>query len=201
MNDATPQVWVGADPGGKNAFGLALIVGNQSPRTWCVSSVDEAVESLASYGIRHIDGIGVDAPLWWSTAQSGARRVDAVLRKRYGLSGGNVQAPNSLRGAVLVQGVLLVDRVRKTFSTVNVTETHPKALLSATNVTWSAFCNQYGIECGDVSEHERDAVISAVAAREGFCGRWKNDLSLVRDPSESNPKSHWFAPVNYFWPE
>jgi hypothetical protein len=50
-------------------------------------------------------------------------------------------------------------------------------------------------------EHKRDAVISAVAAREGFEGRWIKDLSLNRYPSEQDPSQYWLAPIHYFWPQ
>ena len=49
--------------------------------------------------------------------------------------------------------------------------------------------------------HERDAVIAAVAAREGFEKRWCNDLSLNRCTTEQDPSHYWLAPVQYFWPE
>jgi hypothetical protein len=50
-------------------------------------------------------------------------------------------------------------------------------------------------------EHERDAILSAVAAREGFEGRWSNDLALNRLQSEQDPRSYRLAPIHYFWPE
>ena len=50
------------------------------------------------------------------------------------------------------------------------------------------------------SEHERDALISAVAARKGFEGGWTRDLIERRYPSEQDPSESWLGPVNYFWP-
>jgi hypothetical protein len=92
-----------------------------------------------------------------------------------------------------------------------VTETHPKALLKALRLTMGAFSKKYGIEytsTKDDKEHDRrDAVISAVAAREGFLGRWPNDLStsyVMEEPQpewEQDPNSYWLRPVHYFWPE
>jgi hypothetical protein len=50
-----------------------------------------------------------------------------------------------------------------------------------------------------LDEHQRDALISAVAAREGDSGRWR-DLSADRDPEELDPKRLWFGQVAYWWP-
>jgi hypothetical protein len=49
-------------------------------------------------------------------------------------------------------------------------------------------------------EHERDAFLAAVAAREGFQGRWTNDLARTRAASEQDPSTYWLAPIYYFWP-
>jgi hypothetical protein len=50
------------------------------------------------------------------------------------------------------------------------------------------------------SEHERDAILASVAARNGVTGAWMRDLSLQRDQHELDPKRMWFGEVNYFWP-
>jgi hypothetical protein len=51
------------------------------------------------------------------------------------------------------------------------------------------------------SEHECDAVLAAVAARNGVSRIWRHDLSLQRSESELDPKQMWFGEVNYFWPD
>jgi hypothetical protein len=48
-------------------------------------------------------------------------------------------------------------------------------------------------------EHRRDALLSAVAAREGSCERWR-DLTADRSPEELDPTRMWFGPVAYWWP-
>jgi len=50
------------------------------------------------------------------------------------------------------------------------------------------------------SEHERDAVAGAIAAREGVLGRWMRNLADDRWPEEQDPSSFWLSPMNYFWP-
>jgi predicted nuclease with RNAse H fold len=148
-------------------------------------------------------GLGVDAPLWWSSGPSGGRKADQWLRRTYGLSGGEVQAANSLRGAALVQGVLFVARMREHRPGVRATEAHPKALLKALRLeTWDSIAETLSVLAPEpTTEHERDAVVAAIAARKGFEGRWTHDLSRDRNPSEQDPDAYWLAPVRHYWPE
>jgi hypothetical protein len=164
--------------------------------------VDDALGVLDDIDV-HPVGVGIDAPMWWSSGPSSDRLADQWLRKRYKLSGGRVQTANSLRGAALVQGALFLERVRQRFPQVLATEVHPKVLLIALGGGWGAFCRRFGLRSTDgvVNEHERDAVIAAVAAREGFERRWTKDLSAERTKSEQDPSTYWLAPVQYFWPE
>lgn len=197
------KTWIGADPGGKGNFGIAVLNEDGSTRTFCAGCADEAVEQVCQSLDSAPAGVGVDAPLWWSSGASGDRAVDQWLRKKYRLSGGNVQASNSLRGAALVQGAMFAHRIRQRFPGVGITETHPKALLAAIKMTWSAFAERFAVTAVAVEdrEHERDAIISGVAAREGFEGRWQHDLALERHQSELDPATYWLAPIRYFWPE
>ena len=55
-------VWVGADPGGKDAFGAAVADGSGNTRCKTVSSVDEAVKWIEAAGTPL--GVGIDAPMW-----------------------------------------------------------------------------------------------------------------------------------------
>ena len=197
-------IWLGADPGGRGAFGAAVVQG-ASVTTALVSCVDEAVAFF-----RHVVGsavpaaAGIDAPLWWSSRPSGARKVDVLLRRRYGLSGGAVQGPNSLRGAAVVQAPILVARLREWQPAIAITEAHPKAVLVGVfGGTFSRFADALGLSGEAATEHERDAVVGAVAAREGHSatGSWRHDLSVDRYPEEQDPKTYWLAPVSYCWPE
>jgi predicted nuclease with RNAse H fold len=198
------QVWIGADPGGKGHFGLAILESNGSTSTYCVDCTDEAIQIVVKRVNSTPSGIGVDAPLWWSSGRSGDRQADQWLRTKYSLAGGQVQAANSLRGAALVQGAMFVQRMRERFPGVGVTETHPKAVSKALEMeSGNALIAHYSVraEIRDHQEHERDAIISAIAAREGFEGRWLNDLGRIRYPSEQDPSTFWLAPIHYFWPE
>ena len=186
--DKMRRFWVGADPGGKGRFGLAFldIYGHVCCAT--VSSVDEAVQTITAVG--EPLGLGIDAPMWWSAGEGGGRRADARLRERYGISGGTVQSGNSLRGAALIGGALLASRIREPFPALRITESHPKALLLALRLDGVQFAARYGIQTNWGNEHERDAAIAAVCAREGFEGRWPTDLAKQRDRSEQNPHAY-----------
>ena len=115
-----------------------------------------------------------------------------------------MQTANSLRGAALVQGSMFVQRLREKYSAVPITESHPKVILAALGLSrWEQFQERFSVSAAITAqqEHERDAIIAAVSAREGFEGRWKNDISVDRHPSEQNPAMYWLAPVHYFWPD
>lgn len=197
--DKRSRFWVGADPGGKAAFGLAFVDVSGAVRCETVSSVDEAVKAVTAEG--EPLGLGIDAPMWWSAGEGGGRRADARLRERYGIASGTVQSGNSLRGAALIGGALLASRLREAFPGLRITESHPKALLLALRLDEAQFTARYRIQTNWGNEHERDAAIAAVCAREGFEGRWSTDLANHRDRSEQNPRAYWLAPMAYFWPE
>lgn len=198
------KVWIGADPGGEGNFGLAILQSDGTAYTRRVNCADDAVEVVRSKVYQEPGGVGVDAPLWWSSAKSSDRKADQWLRSTYGFSGGQVQTANSLRGAALVQGAMFVYRIRELFPAVGVTESHPKALLKALKLKdEAAFLDHYGVRTdrSESNEHERDAIVAAVSAREGFEQRWTRDLSIERGSREQNPSTYWLAPVHYFWPD
>ena len=95
---------------------------------------------------------------------------------------------------------MLAQRVREAFPGVSITESHPKALLHALDLGGVSFAKQFGISAAWQNEHERDATVAAVCAREGFEGRW-TDLAKERRNLEQDPQDYWLAPASYFWPE
>jgi predicted nuclease with RNAse H fold len=197
------KIWIGIDPGGVGNFGLAILKADGSCHACSVDYVDAAIDTIRKQVRFMPAGIGVDAPLWWCSGSAGLRKADQWIRDKYGLPNRNVQAVNSLWGSVLAQGMMFVVRIREVFPDVSVTETHPKAVLKAlSRKTWENYFEAMPTDAALDSkpDHLRDAVISAVAAREGFEGRWKKDLIDDRYPSEQNPSNHWLAPVHYFWP-
>ena len=109
---------------------------------------------------------------------------------------------NSLQGSALVGGALLASRLREAFPGLRITESHPQALLLALNLAGVEFASCFGIQdASGNDEHQRDAAVAAVCAREGFLGRWPVDLADDRYGREQDPKSYWLAPMSYFWHE
>ncbi len=199
---ATRKFWVGADPGGIDKFGLAFLDSTgKMPACCTVSSVDEAVKRIKMVCRGTPLGLGIDAPMWWSSCAGAGRKSDRRIRDKYGIKPGTVQSANSLRGAALVGGAMLAFRIREEFPDTRITETHPKALLKALKLDATGFAERYNISSDWNNEHERDALIGAVCAREGFEEHWTFDLACCRDDSEQNPFSYWLAPMHYFWPE
>ncbi len=150
-------------------------------------------------------GVGIDCPLWWSSGQGGGRKADQWIRKEGRISSGTVQSANSLQGAVLVQGMMLAMMLRERYPGVPITEAHPKALLHFLGLNqskWDEVRKHFNPLEGDApsSEHERDALLAAVAIRQGMTGVWSRDLSVDRCASELDPKRIWFGEVSYFWP-
>jgi predicted nuclease with RNAse H fold len=204
MKEWWPKMtWFGADPGGADNFGVAVFREDGTYVTKCVSCADEALNWICKFG--RPNGAGIDCPLWWSSGQGGGRKADQWIRD-HGIPPGTVQSANSLQGAALVQGVMFAVRLRERYQGVLITEAHPKALLRFLGLSsnlnkWGEIQECFKLKCSaPSSEHERDAVLAAVAAREGMTGVWSRDLSVNRWESELDPKRMWFGEVSYFWP-
>ncbi len=210
------MVWFGADPGGANAFGVALLRADGSFESAVVSCADDAMKWLDGKAVT-ILAAGIDAPLWWSSGKGGERKSDRFIRDilhRAGAKdiGGTVQSANSLRGAVLIQGALLAMALRRQWPRLPITEAHPKALLKAwpglstSDRPWEKIAKRFQLEGpepdGDERKDKRDALLAAVAAREGPLGRWRQDLALCeRLDGEQDPAVVPWGPVHYWWPE
>lgn len=208
------MAWFGADPGGANGFGVALLRADGSFETGVVSCADDAMVWLCDR-VETILAAAIDAPLWWSSGKSGERTADIFVREclhKAGAKdiGGTVQSANSLRGAVLIQGVLLATALRQRWRELPITEAHPKALLKAIwpqapkgASLWEEIAKCYGLTGAPLEserEHERDALLAAVAAREGYQRKWTRDLARERSKSEQDPASMAWGPVSYWWP-
>jgi predicted nuclease with RNAse H fold len=185
------MTWVGADPGGTNNFGVAVLREDGTYNTQCVSCAEEAIIWMNEFGCPN--GVGIDCPLWWSSGRGGGRKADQWLRDQ-GIPPRTVQSANSLRGAVLMQGIMFAVRLREHHQGVPITEAHPKALLRFLGLSrgpdkWAEVQKAFHLEGNVPSDHERDAVLAAVAAREGMSGAWSRDLSVDRYESvEADPK-------------
>ena len=179
-------VWIGADPGGKDNFGIAELSTDGVARTTCVSSAHEAANWIEGTPL----GAGIDSPMWWSSAKKGDRRADVCLRRRYGnASPGKVLAINSLYGAVLAQGAMFAVELRRRFSELPITEAHPGLFLRARCLSFDQLKRHYGIHADPrITNHERDAVIAALAAREGFTGNMAARPRAQSAPGGTRPR-------------
>ena len=92
---------------------------------------------------------------------------------------------------------MLVSRLRESFPDLKTTESHPKALLKA---GFESVLENLGRNWNN--DHERDALISAICAKQGFENRWATDLAEDRWCEEEDPLSPCFrlGPVHYYWP-
>ncbi len=198
-----PPVWIGADPGGTGNFGVAELFADGTTRTDRVSSAHEAAKWIEGTP----RGAGIDAPMWLSSARRGDRKADRWLRCKYGnTSPGKVLAINSLYGAVLAQGAMFAVELRRRFPELPITEAHPGLFLRARfpsvdeRQRFDELKRHFGIQtASEISDHERDAVIAALAAREGFTKNWPCDLASKRRPEEQDPATYWLAPMHYWW--
>ena len=110
---------------------------------------------------------------------------------------------------------MLAHCIRQKFPGTPITETHPKAVLHAHEFDIDlgpgpkpdfdagarCFARQNNVFASWKDDHQRDATVGAICAREGFKKNWTTDLAKKRYPSEQDPCSYWLNPINYFWPE
>ena len=98
--------------------------------------------------------------------------------------------------------------IRRCWPEVRITETHPKMLYYACancasrwetdrEVMLQWLSAKLDCRCDAATDHEFDALMSAWAAREGFCGAWRDLRKLSTNDSILEPA----GPVHYWWPE
>jgi hypothetical protein len=202
---------IGLDPGGTGNFGWCVVKDAPKLPRWTFASdlADEDKVAVFASGLAddseaavsaarasippngQILAAGIDAPLFWS--RTGRRNADVVVRAAIREAGaryasGTVQNVNSLRGACLVQGMLAALKLRELYPKLPITEAHPKALLALLPELKSITAP---------SEHQRDALFSAVAAWATVHeqSNWK-DL-LLAESSHYTPVTQ---PLHYFMP-
>ena len=192
--------FIGFDPGGEKAFGWAVLQAQGSVtelvKTGTSSNAQAAFDAAKAYATLEPTAVAIDAPLFW--VATGDRKADAFVRKMVCSKGGNsgtVSHVNSLRGACLVQGILIANLAIASWQNAIVTEAHPKALLWVSTAA-RKFAELMSKQTSN--EHERDAAIAAYTAY-AFAKKqagWHDISSL-----ESNPFSPIGAPVAYWFPK
>lgn len=196
--DTAMHFLLGLDPGGIGNFGWCVVTNSTAlPAVPFASGLASSATLAISAALatlppgKVLDAVGIDAPLFWS--RSGSRLADKMVRAAIRSAGasnaaGIVQDVNSLRGACLVQGMLAGLVLRERFPEILITEAHPKALRWLLPEVLSITSN---------SEHERDAMLAAIAAwaaihqPEGW-----SDL-LIQEPDFYSPITH---PLTYIMP-
>ncbi len=190
----------GFDPGGQGAFGWAVLSldGGVLSRlgSGTCSSAPEALAALQAMCDVQPAAFATDAPLFW--AHAGDRVADQVVRRMVcasGGSGGTVGHVNSLRGACLVQGLLVSHMATELWPDAQISEAHPKALLK---VSSDARVFAQKVKSQVETEHELDAALAAYTAH-ALVSRLKGWRNL-RDGEDSTttfcplrkPVSYWF---------
>ena len=194
---------LGFDPGGKGRFGWCVAKDAASLPIAVVDTdlADDAASAIEQVRARIPNGervlaAGIDAPLFWP--RSGSREVDQIVRDAIAKRGaqssaGTVQHVNSLRGACLVQGILVAVLLQEQFPGVSITEAHPKALLHLIDAK-----SQLKWRDQDLSDHERDAGFGALTAWALVHrpAEWKDLL-----PQEDSYFSPLVEPLAYWMPK
>jgi Protein of unknown function (DUF429) len=184
LGSSRVKLLLGFDPGGEDGFGWCVAeLQPELPLTIRAAGVSSgagaAIEAAHAHvnGADEIAGVGIDAPMFWQPM--GDREVDKVvrtqLRERGARSpGGTVQSPNSLRGACVVQGMMLGLLYRRRIASVPITESHPKAMLwllgHATRqvpvggITLRALTSEFVVSDRVVdADHARDAALATLS--------------------------------------
>ena len=218
---------LGFDPGGRNQFGWSVCTTDGEGLSkvkrgqGCADNAQEAFEAVqgrieelrseegASLGVL---AAGIDSPLLWG--QKGNRKLDEDIRKAlkkaqkrqrfWPKKRARVLAVNSLWGAVLVQGVLLGKCLHDKYGPdLQITETHPKALLQLLKGEADGKILDSLID-GIKNEHVRDATVSAFAAwkkqKKADGDGWKDLYKLhcdLGDPPLDVPSTYWM-PIKLF---
>jgi len=206
------NLYLGYDPGGGGAHGVAIIDDNHA----ACETVATANEALRWFRARcdkqPPSALGVDTLTLWSTGPAGWRPADRALRAAYPKVVNSIASPNSLYGAMPVSGAAVTLALRGIFPDLKITETHPKVLyFCLTQATYDfdgarsemvrRLAGWIGLSCDVGSEHSWDALVSAYAAREWHGGKWAHDLHQLpaRDGHEQLVPAHG-SDAHYAWP-
>ena len=124
---------VGYDPGGNGNHGFARATVRDGDivcvTTKTLQTAKDVVRSILE--IESLLGLGIDTLTCWSAGRSGWRPADRWLRQQFLAVKPAIVAPNSLFGAMSVNGMAVQVTVRQALPDIFVTETHPKVLYYA----------------------------------------------------------------------
>ncbi len=205
---------VGYDPGGNGKHGLAQATVRDGSLINVTTETLRTVEEVVA-SILRIDtplGLGIDTLTCWGTGRSGLRPADRWLQQRYRAVQGSVVSPNSLYGAMSVNGMGLLIAVRRAFPDIYITETHPKVLWYALRKQRYAYTDAdasvmneclgslLAVGVAPRNEHEWDSAISILAVVRGLHGLWQRDLHALPICSDERLVEPC-GRTAYVWPE
>lgn len=211
-------VLLGFDPGGLKAFGWCIVDdAEELPLRVLDGGVAKDARDASEAVVKHlarpsdVRAAGVDSPLFWTASD---RQADQILRREVAecgarSPGGTVQAVNSLRGACVVQGVLLGQLLRDLWPGLPISESHPKAYLwlagfadrsrHPRSIELATLTSLFSLGPGTGSgDHVRDSAIAALSAWAMIHKppEWR-DLFL----QEEKPYMPIDQPLGYWMPE
>lgn len=203
---------VGYDPGGNDNHGVAsLAVENGRPIELSFTTVHNAKASLDWFTIGEMPiGAGIDTLTVLSTGDSGWRPADVWLRGNYPQVKNSVLSPNSLQGAMSLNGLVMMYSLRSLSESILISETHPKVLYyHLTGIQHNYRINRelmneqlsqwLGLSINTGTDHEWDAALSCFAVYEGISRRWTNNLHQL--PSIADEELvHLGGPSHFYWP-
>jgi len=122
-------IFLGYDPGGHKRHGVAYIDDNNTSVCATVESAEASVLWFMERcpGFEHVV-MGVGTLTLWSTCAESWRPADRQLRESYPQLAQLVQSPNNLRGAMIINGALVMRILSENVTSLRITETHPRLL-------------------------------------------------------------------------
>lgn len=207
------ELYLGYDPGGGGAHGVAAIDGRHAS----CDTVATAQDAIDWFRDRCRDrapvALGIDTLTLWSTGPAGWRPADRALRAAFPPDiAVSVTAPNSLYGCMPINGIAVALALGTEFKKLKVTETHPKVLYFAIKGLVYDFSQRHAqmiqdlIEwatldpCDVKSEHAWDALASAFSAREWDTDEWKYDLHQLPSNDGETLIPAYGHEAHYAWP-
>jgi hypothetical protein len=205
-------LYLGYDPGGGGAHGVAAIDGVNVVCATLVTA-QSAIDWFRER-CRQREGVamGVDTLTLWSSGPAGWRPADRALRAAYADVANSVTAPNSLYGAMPINGAVVMRALSESIQGLRVTETHPKVLYFAlTGHPYDYEQQAVGMvqnlrqwldadELNVNSEHAWDALVSAYAARQWASNGWPTDLHQLPRNAEEELFPIYGNQAHYAWP-
>jgi hypothetical protein len=121
---------IGYDPGGNGAHGVAELLVEEGRATSVSMRTMATTEDVIVFLEKtpSIAALGVDTLTCWSTGKSAWRPADRWLRQRYPAVRNSIVTPNSLFGAMGLNGMATLLAVRLRRPDILITESHPKVL-------------------------------------------------------------------------